>query len=1018
MRRRAFFARFFATENRGFAPERCLKEEMLGVYTRASGRLGDLEGMMGGAGAAETVVPWTAMVAGLVRQELFRDAILVFRQMQLQGVAPNRVTIMTALTACLDLASPPLLRLLHSIAADAQLATDIAIATSLLNIHGKIGSLAAAKAIFHSMEIKSVIAWTAMMAACVHHRENREALVFFRRMLLEHSIANTITFVTVLGACGNCREGASVHEWMIESGVSASSVFASTAIVTMYGRCGSVGHAKEVFDSIVEKNFISWNAMVAAFAQNRHCAHALAMVRSMDLEGLHPDRVTWLSVLGSVAEIDIRDGRWIHSRILGSGIELDFALGTALLNMYARNHSLEEALWIFRHEMSSRSSISWNTMLAASAHIGDEGVFLDLLRETRHEGVIPSEGAIVACLGACASTIGEGEIVLSHAKELGICMKRALPATAAVTFFRRSGRLAAAREIFDGVEEEERDLPLWGTMIAGYADDFQLRPAMALLRRMQHCGVLPSKVVIVAMINLCAAVSDLRQGEIFRALFVESCGIDRENSAVVANALVDMYGKCGELSLARKLFREIPEKDSVSWNSIVSALCDHGRGREALELVREMMLEGMASSSVGFLAVLSSGSLELPEVKTFETILVELGMDENAATSLVTGYGKCGNLADARRVFEETMIDHRVVAWNCLISIHAENRELQRAYRTYLEMLLSGVAPERITFIVILSVLVESSGQDLRSLELVRACIAEAGLETELVVGNALISAFGKCSSPGNAREIFDAMIERNKVSWTAIIAAYAHSHYGAIAKLFFRRMLLQGEEPDRVTFATILSTCTTAAALVEGKRFHALLAERPAMEMDPVVVSALIHMYSKCGSLESASKVFDRGRSFLLQENLLVWTSVISAYAHHGDGERALKLFARMQQAGLRADGVTILSVLSACAKAGMLETGIQFFASIARDHCLEVTLEHYSCLVDLLGRAGELSAAQELVRRIPNARAYVSFLSSCSVQGDVELGRAAAEKVSVLDPSIPAGYVVLSNLVSGKLP
>ncbi|EFJ11480.1 hypothetical protein SELMODRAFT_541, partial [Selaginella moellendorffii] len=639
-------------------------------------------------------------------------------------------------------------RLLHSIAADAQLATDIAIATSLLNIHGKIGSLAAAKAIFHSMEIKSVIAWTAMMAACVHHRENREALVFFRRMLLEHSIANTITFVTVLGACGNCREGASVHEWMIESGVSASSVFASTAIVTMYGRCGSVGHAKEVFDSIVEKNFISWNAMVAAFAQNRHCAHALAMVRSMDLEGLHPDRVTWLSVLGSVAEIDIRDGRWIHSRILGSGIELDFALGTALLNMYARNHSLEEAL-----------------------------------------------------------------------------------------------------EIFDGVEEEERDLPLWGTMIAGYADDFQLRPAMALLRRMQHCGVLPSKVVIVAMINLCAAVSDLRQGEIFRALFVESCGIDRENSAVVANALVDMYGKCGELSLARKLFREIPEKDSVSWNSI-------------------------------------------------------------------------------------------------------------------------------------------------------------------LVVGNALISAFGKCSSPGNAREIFDAMIERNKVSWTAIIAAYAHSHYGAIAKLFFRRMLLQGEEPDRVTFATILSTCTTAAALVEGKRFHALLAERPAMEMDPVVVSALIHMYSKCGSLESASKVFDRGRSFLLQENLLVWTSVISAYAHHGDGERALKLFARMQQAGLRADGVTILSVLSACAKAGMLETGIQFFASIARDHCLEVTLEHYSCLVDLLGRAGELSAAQELVRRIPNARAYVSFLSSCSVQGDVELGRAAAEKVSVLDPSIPAGYVVLSNL------
>ncbi|EFJ18782.1 hypothetical protein SELMODRAFT_112100 [Selaginella moellendorffii] len=494
---------------------------------------------MGGAGAAETVVPWTAMVAGLVRQELFRDAILVFRQMQLQGVAPNRVTIMTALTACLNLASPPLLRLLHSIAADAQLATDIAIATSLLNIHGKIGSLAAAKEIFHSMEIKSVIAWTAMMAACVHHRENREALVFFRRMLLEHSIANTITFVTVLGACGNCREGASVHKWMIESGISASSVFASTAIVTMYGRCGSVDHAKEVFDSIAEKNFIS------------------------------------------------------------------------------------------------------------------------------------------------------------------------------------------------------------GT--------------------------------------LCA---------------------------------------------------------------------------------------------------------------------------------------------------------------------------------------------------------------------------------------------FGKCSSPGNAREIFDAMIERNKVSWTAIIAAYAHSHHGAIAKLFFRRMLRQGEEPDRVTFATILSTCTTAAALVEGKRFHALLAERPAMEMDPVVVSALIHMYSKCGSLESASKVFDRGRSFLLQENLLVWTSVISAYAHHGDGERALKLFARMQQAGLRADGVTILSVLSACAKAGMLETGIQFFASIARDHCLEVTLEHYSCLVDLLGRAGELSAAQELVRRIPDARAYVSFLSSCSVQGDVELGRVAAENVSVLDPSISAGYVVLSNLVSGKLP
>ncbi len=216
--------------------------------------------------------------------------------------------------------------------------------------------------------------------------------------------------------------------------------------------------------------------------------------------------------------------------------------------------------------------------------------------------------------------------------------------------------------------------------------------------------------------------------------------------------------------------------------------------------------------------------------------------------------------------------------------------------------------------------------------------------------------------------------------------------------------------KPNNVTFVNALSACASVAALAQGKQIHTQIINN-GVKPDRILGTALVSMYSKCGSLADARQVFDK----MSQRNLLSWNAMIAGHAQHGGGREALKLFECMQQEGMKPDNVTFISVLSACSHSGLVEEGVRCFESMQVEHKITPTVDHYSCLVDLFARAGRLDDAEKIIMTAPvsaDAVMWMTLLGACRLHGEVEWAERVAALIFELEPQNAAVYVLLGNI------
>jgi pentatricopeptide repeat protein len=219
-----------------------------------------------------------------------------------------------------------------------------------------------------------------------------------------------------------------------------------------------------------------------------------------------------------------------------------------------------------------------------------------------------------------------------------------------------------------------------------------------------------------------------------------------------------------------------------------------------------------------------------------------------------------------------------------------------------------------------------------------------------------------------------------------------------------------EGVKPDKVTFNTVLNACASLAVLDKGRQVHACII-KAGFERDVFVGNALVDMYSKAGSLEDARQAFDN----ISLRDVVSWSTMILAYAQHGHGQEALQLFEQMQQEGVKPDLITFMGVLSACSNVGLVDEGQRYFQSMSRDHALTPTVEHYGCMVDILGRAGCIKEVQQVILEMPvqpDSALWGSLLAACKLQGNVEVGEWAAENRLKLEPQNAGTYILLSNI------
>jgi pentatricopeptide repeat protein len=552
------------------------------------------------------------------------------------------------------------------------------------------------------------------------------------------------------------------------------------------------------------------------------------------------------------------------------------------------------------------------------------------------------------------------------------------------------------------------DMFSWNRRLARYVKAGQHEKTIELYQEMQQKGMSPDNFTFVPVLNACASLRALEAGrKVHEEIIQSGCKAD----VFVGSSLVDMYSKCGSIEDACKVFNNMPSRDVVTWNAMILGHVKCGQGQKALELFHQMQQKGVQPTPVTLIGVLNAcaSMFALQEGRCTHEQIIESGWESDVfvGSSLVDMYAKCGSMEDAERVFNK-MLSRNVVTWDTMILGYVKCGQGSKALELFQQMQQEGVQSDPVTFVGVLNAC--ASMVALEEGRHAHEQIIQSGYESVAVVGNSLIDMYAKCGSIEDAKRVFNKLPSRDVVSWNVMIFGHVKYGQGQKALELFRQMQEEGVQPTPLTLVGVLNACASVVALEEGRRTHDWVI-KSGWDSNVFVGNSLIDMYAKCGSLVDALKVFNKMPS----RDVVTWNAMIGGYAIHGHGKEALKQFEQMREEGVQPDDTTFVCLLSACSHSGLVDEGLRFYSSMSTVYMISANLQHYTCMVDLLGRAGRLHEAENMVLAMPykpQVAAWMALLGACRIHGNVEMGERVAKQVLELEPENAAGYVLLSNL------
>ena len=378
------------------------------------------------------------------------------------------------------------------------------------------------------------------------------------------------------------------------------------------------------------------------------------------------------------------------------------------------------------------------------------------------------------------------------------------------------------------------------------------------------------------------------------------------------------------------------------------------------------------------------------------------------ANALLGMYVKCGMLDKASEVFKRILVPD-VVSWTTLIAGYTEHGLANEGLKCFKKMQEEGFHPDAVTYMCILKICgilgYLQVGED------IDAHVRQKGLlQRDIILCNTLIDMYAKCGALEKSREVFEQLIVRDVVSWNTLIIGYAQHERIEETLECFKQMQDDGITPDEVTYICILKACGIVGSLEIGKEIDAKIGEQGLLEKYVMLGNALIDMYAKCGELKKAREVLEQ----LPLRDVVSWNALMAGYAQLGQASVVLDLFRRMRNE-VMPDPVTFLILLTSCSHAGLMEEGEKLFDDMHDVYHLDPTLKHYSCMVDLFGRAGHFDKAQMLLDKMPysdHLPLFLSVLGACRKWLNVKLGRWAFEQSIKLDEKCVVAYVCMENI------
>ncbi|XP_015571241.2 pentatricopeptide repeat-containing protein At3g24000, mitochondrial [Ricinus communis] len=748
-------------------------------------------------------------------------------------------------------------------------------------MYSKFGYICLARYVFDEMSEKNEASWNHIISAYLHAGLYRESIGLFNEMRDLGIKPTGFAFASLVTACdrSGCMlsEGIQVHDLIVKFGMLCD-VFVGTSLLHFYGTYGLAFNARRVFNEMLDKNVVSWTALMVAYSDFGDPMEVMNIYCEMRCEGLSGNANTLATVISSCASLEDEFlGHQILGHVIKSGLGTNVSVENSLISMFGSFGRAQEACYIFGG-MNEHDIISWNSMISVYVQ---NGLFEESLRcfyWMQHVHNHINSTTLSTLLSECGSVDnlkwGRGihSLVIKFGMDSNICICNTL-----IAMYSGAGKSEHADLVFQKMAE--RDLISWNSMLACYAQDGKSLDALKIFTRIFHMKKGANFVTFTSALAACSDPDFIAEGRILHALVILT-GL--HESLIVSNALVTLYAKSGTTIEAKKVFQMMSRRDEVTWNALIGG---HANNRESDEAVKafKLMREDIPASYITIANVL--GALLAPTdllkhgmpIHAY-TVMIGLESDQYVQNSLITMYAKCGDLNSSNCIFDG-LINKNAVAWNTVMAANAYHGQMEESLKLLVKMRHAGVDLDQFSFSGCLSATATlamlEEGQQLQSLAV------KLGFDSDPFVTNALMDMYAKCGELDDVLRIIPQPLERSRLSWNTLISSFARHGNFERAKETFHEMLKCGVTPDHVTFVSLLSACSHAGLVEEGLSYYYSMTKEFGIPADIKHCVCIVDLLGRSGRLAEAEAFI---KEMPVPPTGFVWRSLLAACKIHGN--------------------------------------------------------------------------------------------------------------------------------------
>ncbi|KAF5738542.1 hypothetical protein HS088_TW13G01442 [Tripterygium wilfordii] len=573
------------------------------------------------------------------------------------------------------------------------------------------------------------------------------------------------------------------------------------------------------------------------------------------------------------------------------------------------------------------------------------------------------------------STVNNTSVILPNLK----------PLNSQITYCMRNGLVEEAQELFDKIPQ--RNTVTWNAMIRGFFQNGKSKNALSLYNQMPERDVFTFNTVISGLMR-CGDVGGAR--EVFDRVPVRD--------VVTWNSMVAGYFDNGLIAEALRMFDVMPMKDVISWNLVIGGLAKRLQLDLAEEYFRLMDVRDVVSWTIILSGLASAGRID-EACQLFEHMPIK---DIRAWNTLMGGCIENGCIDIAEDLFRR-IPEPDLDSWKQFISGLVSCGRINDALSFFMEM---PIKCQKIYNLVLLGIIRNGLVKDAHAFLEKSAC-SDVISQTNIIVG------YFEIGDVETAVKLFESMPTRDVTVWNVVIFGLGSNDGGEEGLKYFIRMKESGPAPDKATITSVLAICSDLPTLTLGKQTHSQ-AIRLGLDKFTPVSNAVVSMYARCGTMDLALLEFVS----MTAHDVISWNSIICGFAHHGDGEKALEMFEQMKTTDVKPNHITFIGVLSACSHAGLIDEGRYYFDYMRNKCFLQPKSEHYTCLVDLMGRFGLINEAMIFLKQMITdgievpASIWGALLGACRIHKNFEVGEIAGKRVLETEPYNSGVYIILAEM------